>query len=344
MSASIHSKAGRNANAWALGASCYWSANLLGTMRLLLFLMFSLLCVHQANADSPISVSGRTLRMTIESAETPFASSGSYRILPSGVDNSYAIVPTSGATSVASGAYSYAKTGAATAQLGLSEVGFGGVTISLTFTNGSSGSYVVTTASFPGATQQGIFLLYSGKAPSEIYGYSVTVTVSSGAAPFASGGSYRFLPANTGSAYAIQGISGFPDSVGTYSYSKTTDSTGLILFTDSLVGSGLSSQLSFDTETTGTVLLKQDGSGGYQTATFEMVIPGPPTITIAKSNLKVIVSWPDFAAHYRLESTTELVAIPPWVNANPSLETNSGRVLATFPINAAQRYYRLIKP
>lgn len=70
------------------------------------------------------------------------------------------------------------------------------------------------------------------------------------------------------------------DSSGTYSYSKNSEYTGTITFNDSLAGQGLTSQMSFDTSTTGTLFLRKLGSTGYQTGVFSMTTPTavPPSI------------------------------------------------------------------
>ena len=79
----------------------------------LLLLGLSLAAAH---AQSPTSLSGRTIQLTISSGSFPFASSGSYRCLPSALDSSYAIVPISGSVSASTGTHTYTKTDAWAAQ------------------------------------------------------------------------------------------------------------------------------------------------------------------------------------------------------------------------------------
>ena len=233
-----------------------------------------------AAAQSPSTIGGRTLQMTISSGNFPFASSGSYRFLPSATSSSYAIVPISGAVAPSSGTHSYTRTGANTAQLAFTDSFSGSLTANCTFTTANSGTYSLTGISVPGSSQTGTFFLYSGTSPAAISGYSFTVTVTSGASPFASSGMYRFLPAAAGNTYNIVGLSGIPNSSGTYSYTQNSTMTGILSFNDSITGPGLTSQLSFDTATSGTVLLRQSGNNGFQTATFSMVPAARPTISV----------------------------------------------------------------
>ena len=90
------------------------------------------------NAQSPSTIGGRTIQLTISSGSFPFASSGSYRFLPSAVDNGYAIVPISGNVDPSTGTHTYTKTGANTAKLSLVDSDVGGLTANCTFTTPTS--------------------------------------------------------------------------------------------------------------------------------------------------------------------------------------------------------------
>lgn len=230
---------------------------------------FSFAVVGRASAQSPASVAGRTIQMTISSGTSPFASSGGFRFLPSALDSTYAIVPTSGSVLASSGTYNYSKTGDSTAALSLIDSVASSVTANCTFTTPSSGTYILTGAS--GGSQSGTFVLYSGVSPVSIAGYTITVTITSAATPFASSGSYQFLPALGGNTYTIVGLSGVANSSGTYAFSQNSMTTAYISYDDSLIGNGFSAQLSFDTATNGTVYLRKAGSNGYQTGLFTTV-------------------------------------------------------------------------
>ena len=225
-------------------------------------------------AQSPASIGGRTIQLTISSGSPPFASSGAYRFLPSATDSSYASVPISGPISTSFGTHTYAKTGPNTARLSFTDSIVGTTTADCTFSTENSGTYVLTGVSFPGSSQTGTFFLYSGSAPVSIAGLNIIVTVTSGAAPFATNGYFQLFPALAGTVYTLVGRTGVADSSGTFSYNQNSAMTGIISFTDSISGAGFSSQLSFASETTGTVFLRQSVGGGYQTGTFKIASPG----------------------------------------------------------------------
>ena len=250
----------------------------------LLLLGLSLAAAH---AQSPTSLSGRTIQLTISSGSFPFASSGSYRCLPSALDSSYAIVPISGSVSASTGTHTYTKTGANTATIAFSDSDVGALTTSCNFSTASSGTYVLTSGDVPGGSQAGTFIVYSGTSPSSVAGYTVTVTITSGETPFASSGSYRFLPAASGNSYNVVGIVGVANSSGTYTYTKNSAFTGYVSYTDSDTGPGFTSQLSFDSATTGSVFLKNANTGGYQTGVFTASPPSPPSIGIAPQSQTV---------------------------------------------------------
>ena len=241
---------------------------------LLLALLFTVPAA-EVRAQSPTSLAGRTIQLTISSGSFPFASSGSYRFLPSALDSAYAIVPISGSIAASTGTHTYTKTGTSTASLALADT-FGALNVNCTFSTANSGSYVLTGL---GGSQSGTFFLFSGTSPASLAGYTITVIVTSGASPYASTGSYQFLPASSGSTYNIVGISGVANSSGTYSYSRNSTMTGYISYNDSIGGSGFTDTLSFDSATTGTLFLRKSTGGGYQTGTFTMVAPAAPSIS-----------------------------------------------------------------
>ena len=176
----------------------------------------------------------------------------------------------------------YTKTGPTTATLSLTDAVLGPLTASISFTAANSGNYTVTSPQAPGASQTGSFVLYAGAAPASIAGAMITVTITSGTFAFAPSGSYQFLPAGSGNSYSVKALSGsVMNSSGTYAYSATSPTTGVITFDDSLLGAGSTDQLSFDTATSGTLLLRSSSGHGYQTALFSLVIPTvASTITV----------------------------------------------------------------
>ena len=240
----------------------------------LLFIALLEVPLADVRAQSPSSIGGRTIQLAISSGSGPFASGGAYRFLPSATDNSYATVPISGPIAATFGTHTYTKTGTNTAQLSFTDSLAGTATANYTFITAYSGTYVMSSIAFPGSSQIGTFFLFSGTSPISLAGLDVIVTITSGAAPFASNGNYEFRASLSGNTYTIIGFSGVANSSGSFSYAQTSTMTGIISFSDSITGAGFSSQLSFDSETTGTLFLRQTSKSGYQTGTFTITYPG----------------------------------------------------------------------
>jgi hypothetical protein len=147
-----------------------------------------------------------------------------------------------------------------------------------------SGTYSLTSPAAPGSSQTGTFVMYAGTSPASLVGTAITVSITSGAFPFADFGTYRFRPNLAGNGYTVQALAGDTiDSSGTYTYTKDSTWTGLISFSDSVAGPGMNSHVSFDSATTGTVLLWQAGGTGYQTGLF--FVTTLPTLSTHPSSL-----------------------------------------------------------
>ena len=230
-------------------------------------------------AQAPSSIAGRTIQLNITSGTYPFASYGSYQVLPSATDNWYTVVPLSGGVDPSVGTYSYSVTGLNEAKLTVSDTLTGTSTVVCSFMTSSSGTYTITNPLVPGSKQTGSFAVFSGPSPETLTGYIFNVTVTSGAPPFASSGSFRFIPTSS-SSYRIEGGVGVSNSNGTYAYSKASPTTGILAIQDSISGSSTSHQLSFDTAASGTIVLRQTGGWGYQTAVFTMESMQPPVILV----------------------------------------------------------------
>jgi hypothetical protein len=232
-------------------------------------------------AQAPDNIAGRTLFMTISSGTPPFAGSGSYRILPSATDNWYAVVPVTANIAASAGFYSYTRLNSTTASVSVTDSLSGTSIATLTFTSSASGTFTVSNAFVPTAHQNGTFTVFSGRSPDRIAGDEFAATVTSGASPLASSGSYRLSISPTGSAYTVHGIVGVADSAGTCSYTKNSATTGLLAFTDSGVGQGSSVQMSFDSPTSGTIVILLSSGTGYQTAIFTITASVlPPAVTL----------------------------------------------------------------
>lgn len=111
----------------------------------------------EAQAQSPSNIGGRTIELTVSDGTFPFATSGKFRFLPSAEDDSYAIVPISGDIEASSGTHSYTKTGGNTASLSLVDDMAGGLTADIIFNTSTSGTYSLTSTSFPEGKPVGHF-------------------------------------------------------------------------------------------------------------------------------------------------------------------------------------------
>jgi hypothetical protein len=243
-------------------------------------LVLLLWVIGQASfAQAPDNVAGRTILFTIASGTAPFASSGSYRVLPSGTDNWYAVVPITANVTASAGFYTYTRLTPTTASASITDSATGTSVAALVFNTSSSGTFTLSNAFVPTARQTGTFTVFSGPSPDNIAGEEFTVTITSGAPPFSKSGSYRLTVSPTGNTYAVHGIVGVADSAGTYTYTKNSATTALVAISDDMVGQGSIAQLSFDSATSGTIAIITDSASGYQTATFSMALSIlPPTI------------------------------------------------------------------
>src|ERR1700733_3285038 len=79
------------------------------------FVGFIGLSTDVLKAQSPSSISGVAVTMTITSGSYPFSSSGSFRFLASATDNTFGSVAISGPVGDTYGTFTYGKTGANTA-------------------------------------------------------------------------------------------------------------------------------------------------------------------------------------------------------------------------------------
>jgi len=94
----------------------------------------------------------------------------------------------------------------------------------------------------------------------------LSVTVTSGSAPFAASGSYKLFTSVIGTNYVVLGRAGAGFSSGTYNYAKTGVNSGVLTLLDSESGPGISLALAFTSATMGTLALT--GSAGAQSGAF----------------------------------------------------------------------------
>jgi hypothetical protein len=112
----------------------------------------------------------------------------------------------------------------------------------------------------------------SGPAASSLANHTISVSVSSGTAPFSTGGSYVFTPAGDGTSgsYQLVGQGGVQSNNGTYTYTKTGDSTASLVETEEINGTVVDNTLTFQTANSGTIHSSSPNKGGTQDGTFTL--------------------------------------------------------------------------
>lgn len=242
-------------------------------------------------ADVPGATSST---LAIQNAQT--ASAGSYAVVVSNpwgaVTSQTALVtvvqsvvpPTITAQplsqSVSSGtqvSFSVSVTGTApfTYQWKLNGVNVSGAT-SATYTISSAlaqhaGIYTVEIRNAAGAvTSSGAALIVSSGAlaPASITGKTIRVTILRGSDPFAELGAYMFVAAASGNSYLIIPLTDdVGPSSGTYTYTRTNNTSATLVAIDSEVGR-VTTQLTFITANAGTFVNTAAGAAGMQSGNF----------------------------------------------------------------------------
>ncbi len=105
-------------------------------------------------------------------------------------------------------------------------------------------------------------------APSSLAGRVIHVSVTDGAAPFSSTGSYIFNPAGNGNSgtYQLSGSGGVQSNIGTYTYSGSGN-IGNLLETEQS-GTLVQNTLTFQSTNTGTIHSSSSNVGGHEDGTF----------------------------------------------------------------------------
>jgi hypothetical protein len=86
-------------------------------------------------------------------------------------------------------------------------------------------------------------------------------------------------------------------------------------------------------------------AGGFWGIVGAVQAAGAPYLTIARSNLWVIVSWPLPAPGWRLHATTNLIgAGSVWSEIPPPYQTNGATLQVVQPLLGGNKFYRLHKP
>ena len=237
--------------------------------------------------SAPSSIGGDSCVLTVTSGTGVFASSG-IALDVFGTNNTYQITAISGDVASSQGTYSYAPSGANTANIVMQDSGIGAVTCQLTFQTAAIGTF---SAANGYGSQQGSFYLLGvghGQAPVSIVGDTFDVAVAGGAGALASSGSFQLATGLTN--YQILGGAGATASSGTYTYTQTGTSSASYTEQDSLSGTVISQDLEFDTATTGHYLVTAPATGSWQAGTFALT----PTSVIGYvdvANSSVVSGW-----------------------------------------------------
>jgi hypothetical protein len=85
-------------------------------------------------------------------------------------------------------------------------------------------------------------------------------------------------------------------------------------------------------------------NGGFWGIIAAVQTPGAPLLTITRSNIFSIVSWPDTATGFRLENNSNLSITNGWATAPQTRSTNGGQISVTVPATTGNNFYRLRNP
>jgi RHS repeat-associated protein/uncharacterized repeat protein (TIGR01451 family) len=90
-----------------------------------------------------------------------------------------------------------------------------------------------------------------------------------------------------------------------------------------------------------------DSDGAASSSATELIQIGPvtsPVLTVALSGQQVVLSWPQSASAYHLETTTNLVLQGSWATVTNVPVPGGGQDTVTLPASSLQRFFRLRSP
>jgi hypothetical protein len=160
-------------------------------------------------------------------------------------------------------------------------------------------------------------LLGQDLAPGSMAGVHLTVAITAGTAPFATGGSYQLFTSAASTNYVVLGRAGTGFGSGTYNYDKTGTRSGVLTFLDSESGPGISMGLSFTSSVAGTLTLT--GPSGSQNGTFvttNYLVVSPPDLFlpgVTNGQFQSYLSGQDGFV-YLIEASTNLASWSVWSN------------------------------
>lgn len=245
---------------------------------------FGLVGLIDANAQAPSSVAGKSFVCDITGGSLPFAPSGYFLFAVASSGSGYRVI---GISEVAnsSGTYSYSASGAS-ATANFTDTVAGLFVGTFNFTTASTGNYTLRAGPY---FQNGTFEMFSSPAPNSVLGNAYYILVNDGAYPFAGAGSILLKIPSSGSSYTVTGDGiHTANSLGTYSYSKVTTTTGSLSLNDSVTGIS-TAYLAFSNSIAGRYAVAQPSSGAFQIGHFinlkTSISITSPTSSLSYTNL-----------------------------------------------------------
>jgi Divergent InlB B-repeat domain/Bacterial Ig domain len=231
--------------------------------------------------QSPATISGTTFGLAVADGTSPFASSGYYFLIAGDTASSFRIANIL-ATTNSFGTYAYTSDGV-TAQLVLTNSGFGKISDEIIFSDNYYGSYTLTDTVSAGQ-QHGNFIWFNGQSPASVAGKTFACSINDGTEPFSANGLATIRFAASGNSYSITldeatGV----DSTGTYSYARLNTATSRLSMNDSKAGT-ITAIAAFSDQWSGSFGISKDASDSYQVGDFTILDETIPRIEITSPN------------------------------------------------------------
>ena len=74
------------------------------------------------------------------------------------------------------------------------------------------------------------------------------------------------------------------------------------------------------------------------------VVNSYPTLSISNSGANIFLSWPTWAANFKLQGADTLTPVTVWSNLAITLETNTDKIIVTLPASKSSQFFRLSQP
>jgi len=86
------------------------------------------------------------------------------------------------------------------------------------------------------------------------------------------------------------------------------------------------------------------GGQVFPSVTSSVVVDSYPTLSISNSGANIFLSWPTWAANYKLQGADTLMPVTAWSNLVTTLETNGDKIMVTLPASKPSQFFRLSQP